>query len=680
MIFTICSNSLKNPRMLKYYTKALLLFSILCVANSLFASNATYEQRRTDYINNALTNFSNDAITIQAYMNVPVNQTALTTLINGLPTRSTVDFDIVKLIRILCLTPNGTYDAQILPALDSIPFWLRKDQWLYGYWSENHMIMWMSSDWLLHEKYGKMIDANLDNRLRHYLKLKVKYGFYEFFSSVYAPYCLSGLLNLADFSQDAEIKSLATQASVRLMNDLLLLTNDKGVFYPSAGRNYYSKYLTPYNQNHNNLIYLLTGMGQAPTAASHAGGFLASSSIFTDSITDSWRARLDTIHRIGHPIDSLPSIHKDMAQVDKIIFQWSAGTYFHPFVAYESVVMIRDSNLWNHVDFVDFKQFSGFSANDAPVLAEYASYASKSSVICGQDVAVFKRNGVVLSSVQDFWKGKLGYQQFPCVATIGTTPVITASGKINKDWNKRTSANSNEHLPYITQKKNVAMLMYRQENVPAIFTYKNPEVSLYFKDADFDEVRNSSNWILGRQDESYVAVRRACIDEIDSVRACPNPKGQTWVIVVGDSSMYANFNTFETVIQQSQFTDSWSLDTTVSPWQHNYYAKVLVDNNTLEYTWNRDSVIETSINEIELAKLTVYPNPAKGEFNINLSDFAGKNVDVKVINAMGQQVFKETILVNEAEVKNIKSNWVEGLYFVVIEGEGKRAVSKISLK
>src|SRR5690606_26438907 len=102
----------------------------------------------------------------------------------------------------------------------------------------NHMIMWMSSDWLLHERYGKTIDGNLRNRLVHYLEMKIQYGFYEFFSSTYAPYAFSGLVNLADFSQDVQIKNLATQAAQKLLSDILLLTNDKGVFYPVAGRNY----------------------------------------------------------------------------------------------------------------------------------------------------------------------------------------------------------------------------------------------------------------------------------------------------------------------------------------------------------------------------------------------------------------------------------------------------------
>jgi hypothetical protein len=227
---------------------------------SAFANNPVYEQRRTDYINHSLSNFSRHTITIQAYMGVPVDSATLHQMVGDIRRTGTVDFDIVQLVRILCLS-SGQYNSLILPALDSIPFWMTKGDTLHGYWSENHMIQWMSSDWILHEKYGKAIDANLDNRLRHYLRLKVNYGFYEFFSSVYSPYCLSGLLNLADFAQDTEIKALATLASQRLLKELLMITNDQGVFFPTAGRNYFGKYENAYDQNHNNLIYLLPVLG-----------------------------------------------------------------------------------------------------------------------------------------------------------------------------------------------------------------------------------------------------------------------------------------------------------------------------------------------------------------------------------------------------------------------------------
>lgn len=54
--------------------------------------------------------------------------------------------------------------------------------------------MWMSSDWLLHEKYGKTIDSTLEKKITPLFEIKIQYGFYEFYSSVYAGYCLSGLL------------------------------------------------------------------------------------------------------------------------------------------------------------------------------------------------------------------------------------------------------------------------------------------------------------------------------------------------------------------------------------------------------------------------------------------------------------------------------------------------------
>ncbi|HPA36786.1 MAG TPA: hypothetical protein PLA16_10485, partial [Chitinophagales bacterium] len=252
-----------------------ILLSVILLQHFTASANPEFEARRQQYIQDAILRpNSDDVITIQAYKGVPVDQNLLTAMLNNIPTRSTVDFDIVKLIRVLFLS-NGEYDSQILPVLEPIPFWLTPGENQREYWSENHMIMWMSSDWLLHEKYGKAIDSTLERRLRHYLRLKNQYGFYEFYSSTYLPYCFSGLVNLADFAEDAEIKSLATQASQKILQELLLLTNDRGSYFPAAGRNYYGKYETPFLQNHNHLIYLLTGRGTKPTTASHAGGFLA---------------------------------------------------------------------------------------------------------------------------------------------------------------------------------------------------------------------------------------------------------------------------------------------------------------------------------------------------------------------------------------------------------------------
>ncbi len=643
---------------------------VLLFSQSLFANDSIYENRRQAYIDTALqyTN-SIDLVAIQAYNNGIVDTAVLRNILSRIEGGSTFDFQLVKLIRVLFLT-NGDYDNIILPAIDTVPFWLTKADTIRGYWSENHTIMWMSSDWLLHEKYGRAIDTALRTRLVHYLDLKVKYGFYEFYSPTYAPYCFSGLINLSDFAQDPQIKDLATKASVRLLRDLLLMTNNKGVMFAVAGRAYPSKYETPY-QNHSNLIYLLTGLGERPGDPSHSGSFLSTSSLEVDSIVSTLNFSVDTTFYIGHSIDSSLAINSVLRPLDKIISQWSSGLYFHPKVAYETGSLIIDSALWSHVDFAEFRDFRNFGATDIQLIAESLPAISMSSVICGQQVSVFKRNAVTLTSLHDFWKGKVGFQQYPIMANVGTTAVFTGSGRVKQDWDDRAPGNQNDHLPYVAQKSNVALIMYRAEVNNILL--KSKDVALFFEDSDYDEIRNDSLWVLGRQENSYVAVRRYCIDEINNVRACTIERGQTWVIVVGDSSMYGSFNNFESLISQSQFTDSWYYDSTTS--QSVYYASITIDTITIDYAWGVDSLIN-SINDVKgLAAFKLYPNPTQSEVTIELSNQGSAPVGITVFNMVGQVVYQfET---TERNQLISTAAWPEGIYMVQIEQDGARHIQKL---
>lgn len=542
------------------------------------------------------------------------------------------------------------------------------------------MIMWMSSDWLLHEKYNKTIDANLRNRLVHYLELKNQYGFYEFFSSTYSPYSLSGLLNLADFAQDAQIKGLAIKAAQRLLKELLRLTNDKGVFFPVAGRNYPGKYESAYGQNHNNLIYLLTGMGNPPYGSSASGSFLASSTLSVDTVISSWQPDLDTLYSFGHTLDSGFVLNSGMSPVDKTVFQFSSGGYFHPAVVSETVQLLVDSNMWNHVDFELLKPLSTIiTPQSAPALSEALSYISKSSVISGQSVNIFKHHSVTLASIPDFWKGKVGFQQYTCMANVGTTAVYTASGEVFQDWQDRNTNNGNVHLPQVKQKKNVALLMYRPEPVSEVtgVTFNNKDVALHFKAQDFDEVRNDSLWILGRQGNGYVAVRRNCLDSIAGNAGCPTVDGQTWVIMVGDSLMYGSFNNFEMLIQQSQFETRWYIDSLNN--EYVYYSKITVDTTTVEYAWGVDTSTATGIKNVTAknSMFSVYPNPANNVLNLDLSAFDNQPVTIKVLNMLGQQVYTEKVNAT-ASPKTIKTdNWAAGVYLVTVETAQQRYTQKV---
>jgi len=534
----------------------------------------------------------------------------------------------------------------------------------------------MSSQWILQERYGLPLDTSLHTRLKHYLQLKVQYGYYEFFSTVYSPYCLAGLLNLADFSHDAEIKQLATLASQRLLKDLLLVTNDQGVAFPTAGRNYYGKYANAYGQNHSSLIYLLTGMGKVPGGATHAGGFLASSSLEIDSVSNSWMADIDTEYDNGHSLDTMISLNSVLNGEDKTLFKWSGGAYFHPKVAQETAQLLKDSSLWAHPDFAAFNILQFVPIANIPAMALTDSALSEGSVICGEKIHVFKHHSVTLTSIHDFWKGKLGYQEFPCVAAVGRTAVLTASGQVKKNWGTRSATNANEHLPYVEQKANVALIMYRPEWLDPLFGFHHKQVALYFKNSDYDEVREDSMWLLGRQDNNYVAVRRHCLGQIDSVPACEMDHGQTWVIIVGDSLMYGSFNHFDTLISHSIFEESWHYDSLHAT--EVYFASIQFDTTHISYAWERDSVGASGISMLPEKGIAIYPNPVNDLCTIDLGDELASSAEIVVYDMIGRELFHKQIeAVDNRKILLNTASWNAGLYEVLIRSAGTEYHAKL---
>ncbi len=663
----------------KFYNSLTLvsILAILGLAYNSLAQDPQFEQRRSNYISSAIANPGGGEMVLQSYAGVPVNLAILNQTLNNISTGVTADFDIIELIRIMCQSP-GQYDTLILPVLNQIPFWVNDNDTVRNYWSENHMIMWSGSEWLLHERFNRPVPPTLRDRIVHYLHLKIDYGFYEFFSSVYGPYSMSGMINLADFAQDVEIKALATQATQKILSEFVMLTNSKGTYFPVAGRNYSGKYDNPYGQSHNNLIYLLTGKGEVPGSPSHGGQFLATTTINVDNIVNSWVPNINMVMHNGHSIAESFALNSTMTEVDKTVFQWSYGGYFHPDVVSETVQLLIDSNLWDQVDFAILHPLQPIiTPASAPSMANQLSYISKSSVLCDANIAIFKRNAVTLTSVIDFWKGKVGFQQHPNMANVGTTAVYLGSGQPFIDWGDRSANSANTHLPYVNQHSNVSLLMYRPEPTGAVIgpSYAFKEVALHFVDTAFDEIVENGNWILGREDQGYVAVRRHCVGEINGVRACPADSGQAWVVMVGDSSMYGSFANFSTIVGQSQFSTNWHYDSLSAGWV--YYAKIVVDTTTIEYAWG-DTNAFTGINALAInaQNIKVFPNPANEFVSLDLSQFP--NSTVRLFNTFGQQVF-EAKDIKESNYKILTSDFNAGIYLLKVESGNSQISQKLIL-
>ena len=211
---------------------------------------------------------------------------------------TTIDFTISTVVRSVFLaeefldydvsaeagspvTCHDTPLSTLRSHLQELPFWLSNGEMQHNYWSENHMLMWTVSGYLMRQKYGWQMDANLDNRLNHYLNLKLRYGYYEFFSTVYYRFTLGALLNLVDFAEDDELKYKATLAVERMLKEMLLVFNDQETFYSAAGRNFADVYR---NLRKQSIFHMITGRGQPYDKADYAGAFLSTSTMDLDNI------------------------------------------------------------------------------------------------------------------------------------------------------------------------------------------------------------------------------------------------------------------------------------------------------------------------------------------------------------------------------------------------------------
>jgi hypothetical protein len=651
------------------------LFSLVFVATLSAQNPADYENRRQAYIDTAVLYPNSHVMALEAYRNLPVTQQHVDDIISVMTTKSTIDFDIVKLIRVLFLG-DGSLDTQILNALDLVPFWVNNYDTIRGFWSENHMIMWMSSDWLLHESFGRQVDPTLEQRLKHYLQVKIDYGFYEFFSATYYPFTLSGLLNLVDFVQDTEIKEKAALAAERLLKDLLMLTTDKGVFYAASGRSFIDRHDNFYGVNVQHLVYLLTGFGEAPKGTSHGGSFLATSTLDVSNVIASYTQEIDSIYYIGHSIDSVRRIHQNLNFVDRIMMQWSSGCYFHPDFAFETATLMTDSNMWRHVDFTDFRIISGFDPVTIGTLAPNLRAIAASTVLAGQNVAVFKNREITLSSIQDFWKGHLGFQQSPVVATVGTTSVITFSGRwSNSNTFSRPGSNMNDHLPCVTQKSNVALVMYRPLEKP-FYGEAQPEVSLFWNADKFDEEITDGNWVFGRQEDNYIAVRRHCSDIVNGFYQCNELSGQTWVIIVGNDHMYGTFQNFIDIALDAIFESSWYVEDN----QVVYASSITFDGNTVNYVWKDENSPLNIINTTAEIEFKIYPNPVSHLLTIEANEILNRKGTLTVFDASGKKVYEKKFRHFESETIQT-DQWNSGVYFIQItDSDGKSAGFRKVLK
>ena len=87
------------------------------------------------------------------------------------------------------------------------------------------------------------------------------------------------------------------------------------------------------------------------------------------------------------------------------------------------------------------------------------------------------------------------------------------------------------------------------------------------------------------------------------------------------------------------------------------------------------------IGENNAVSLELFPNPTNGLVNINISANQFNNADLRVIDAIGKEVYQKGNLNIDGTYSTTidLSAQPQGIYFVIINGDTQRASKKIFL-
>ncbi len=117
---------------------------------------------------------------------------------------------------------------------------------------------------------------------------------------------------------------------------------------------------------------------------------------------------------------------------------------------------------------------------------------------------------------------------------------------------------------------------------------------------------------------------------------------------------------------------------TYTPTQNGVYTCVVTQLNCPSDTSNQISINNISIDENKLlSDLTIYPNPNKGQFVIELPGKPQNDLDIKIVNQLGVVVAEKVVTNQGKKVEFNLSTLSKGVYYVNISTGASQTIKKL---
>ncbi|MDP3463207.1 MAG: GEVED domain-containing protein [Bacteroidales bacterium] len=115
---------------------------------------------------------------------------------------------------------------------------------------------------------------------------------------------------------------------------------------------------------------------------------------------------------------------------------------------------------------------------------------------------------------------------------------------------------------------------------------------------------------------------------------------------------------------------------------HEFWVAVTNETNCISYDTVRIEFLDcTNIDEQRQMKASVYPNPGKGLFNLQLTNLVDQPLKLRAINSGGTEVFSARVQVSGGQLKHQidLTNQPSGTYTLIIEGQ-TRMIKKLIIQ
>lgn len=252
------------------------------------------------------------------------------------------DFHLVALAHVELGSDRPSYSTEDIIRQSRTPLWLTPGDDVQCFWTENHIINWLSLAHVL----GMGTRRTLLN-LRYWLKSRILGGFVELNSASYLPVTVEALCLLILYSPDDDIHNAALRALERLLWGLMDVVPSSGAIHWAQNR--WPKYRRGYDHNISSLAWLLTGRGRL-TRVKHnrALSCLLSQDrliLCLQDIVEGYRPPEDKAIVLAVAPERICPFPPEMAEEDEMMFRWANGEFM---MDAADAKVVKKFHLYNH--------------------------------------------------------------------------------------------------------------------------------------------------------------------------------------------------------------------------------------------------------------------------------------------------------------------------------------------